>query len=66
MPATNSDRPEGRELRLTVNGEDRRLDVAPSTPLLYVLRNDLSLNGPKFGCGLGECAIARYSRGDDS
>ncbi|MAO59996.1 ferredoxin:(2Fe-2S)-binding protein [Alcanivorax sp. 521-1] len=55
MPATNSDRPEGRELRLTVNGEDRRLDVAPSTPLLYVLRNDLSLNGPKFGCGLGEC-----------
>ncbi|MBL7249801.1 (2Fe-2S)-binding protein [Alloalcanivorax sp. C16-2] len=55
MPATNSDRSQDRELRLTVNGEDRCLDVAPSTPLLYVLRNDLSLNGPKFGCGLGEC-----------
>jgi nicotinate dehydrogenase subunit A len=38
-----------------VNGEARLVDAAPDTPLLYVLRNDLGLNGPKFGCGLGQC-----------
>ena len=42
-------------LALTINGQSLHLDVAPDTPLLYVLRNDLQLNGPKFGCGLGEC-----------
>src|SRR5437899_1217015 len=41
--------------RLIVNGESRLVDAAPDTPLLYVLRNDLGLNGPKFGCGLGQC-----------
>ena len=41
--------------RITVNGELHRVDAAPDTPLLYVLRNDLGLSGPKFGCGLGEC-----------
>src|SRR6185436_10415987 len=41
--------------RITVNGEFRLVDAAPETPLLYVLRNDLGLNGPKFGCGLGQC-----------
>jgi nicotinate dehydrogenase subunit A len=41
--------------RITVNGEPRLVDAAPDTPLLYVLRNDLELNGPKFGCGLGQC-----------
>ena len=41
--------------RLTVNGTTHDLDVAADTPLLYVLRNDLELNGPKYGCGLGEC-----------
>lgn len=40
---------------LTVNGQDHRLDIDPSTPLLYALRNDLQLNGAKFGCGLGQC-----------
>ncbi|AFT70573.1 Aerobic-type carbon monoxide dehydrogenase, small subunit [Alloalcanivorax dieselolei B5] len=55
MPTTHSDHSDDHTVRLTVNGEERRLSVAPSTPLLYVLRNDLSLNGPKFGCGLGEC-----------
>ncbi|HWP34114.1 MAG TPA: (2Fe-2S)-binding protein [Thermodesulfobacteriota bacterium] len=38
-----------------VNGVSRTLDVEPDTPLLYVLRNDLGLNGPKFGCGLAQC-----------
>lgn len=42
-------------LLLVVNGQPRQLAVAADTPLLYVLRNDLQLNGPKFGCGLGEC-----------
>lgn len=40
---------------LRVNGENREVDVDPSTPLLYVLRNDLGLQGPRFGCGLGQC-----------
>src|ERR1700736_677184 len=42
-------------IRLTVNGRICDVDVAADTPLLYVLRNDLELNGPKYGCGLGEC-----------
>jgi len=41
--------------RISVNGEPHMVDAAPDTPLLYVLRNDLELNGPKFGCGLGQC-----------
>ena len=40
---------------LRVNGERRAVEVEPDTPLLYVLRNDLELNGPKFGCGLAQC-----------
>ena len=40
---------------LTVNGQSHRVTVAGETPLLYVLRNDLGLNGAKFGCGLGQC-----------
>lgn len=42
-------------LTLSVNGSDHAVDVDQDTPLLYILRNDLELNGPKFGCGLGEC-----------
>lgn len=42
-------------LKLTINGHERELAVPPQTPLLNVLRNDLALNGPKYGCGLGEC-----------
>ena len=40
---------------LTVNGRSVSADVDPSTPLIYVLRNDLALNGPKLGCGSGLC-----------
>ena len=43
------------EVTLKVNGETHTLDVDPSTPLLYILRNDLGLRGPRFGCGLGQC-----------
>ena len=42
-------------IRLTVNGRIHDVNAAPDTALLYVLRNDLELNGPKYGCGLGEC-----------
>ena len=42
-------------IRLAVNGKIHDIDAAPDTALLYVLRNDLELNGPKYGCGLGEC-----------
>ena len=42
-------------ITLRVNGASRAVDVEPDTPLLYVLRNDLELNGPKFGCGLAQC-----------
>src|SRR5499433_3150668 len=42
-------------ITLKVNGKTHTLDVDPSTPLLYILRNDLSLRGPRFGCGLGQC-----------
>ena len=40
---------------LKVNDKSRIVDTDPSTPLLYVLRNDLGLNGPRFGCGLSQC-----------
>ena len=42
-------------IALRVNGTSHTVDVDPSTPLLYVLRNDLGLQGPRFGCGLGQC-----------
>jgi aerobic-type carbon monoxide dehydrogenase small subunit (CoxS/CutS family) len=42
-------------ITLTVNGRPHTVDVDPATPLLYVLSDDLALNGPKFGCGLGQC-----------
>jgi len=40
---------------LKVNGAIHEVDIDPATPLLYVLRNDLGLRGPRFGCGLGQC-----------
>jgi nicotinate dehydrogenase subunit A len=43
------------KLTLYVNGASHAVDVDPATPLLYVLSDDLALNGPKFGCGLGQC-----------
>jgi aerobic-type carbon monoxide dehydrogenase small subunit (CoxS/CutS family) len=44
-------------VKLQVNGSSHEVDVDPSTPLLYVLRNDLDLHGPRFGCGLGQCSV---------
>ena len=42
-------------LQIAVNGKHHQVEAEPDTPLLYVLRNELALNGPKFGCGLGQC-----------
>ena len=42
-------------ISLNVNGVTHAIDVAPETPLLYVLGDELHLRGPKFGCGLGQC-----------
>ena len=43
------------QISLKVNGKTHSLDVDPSTPLLYVLRDNLELHGPRFGCGLAQC-----------
>ena len=42
---------------LDVNGSTHTVDIDPDTPLLYVLRNDLGLRGPRFGCGLGASVV---------
>jgi len=42
-------------INIKVNGRSHTLDLDPATPLLYALSDDLQLNGPKFGCGLGQC-----------
>src|SRR3954454_19069294 len=43
------------KITIEVNGKKRTIQVDPATPLLYVLRNQLELNGPKYGCGLEQC-----------
>ncbi|MDX3987994.1 MAG: (2Fe-2S)-binding protein [Achromobacter sp.] len=53
-PTVNSCRAT-QPIRLNVNGVECTVPAAPDTALLHVLRNDLALNGPKYGCGLGEC-----------
>jgi aerobic-type carbon monoxide dehydrogenase small subunit (CoxS/CutS family) len=47
------------KIELNVNGRSHTLDVEPDTPLLYILRNDLDLRGPRFGCGLGQCGACK-------
>ena len=42
-------------IRFRVNGEDQRVDVDPSTPLLWVIRENLAMTGTKFGCGIAQC-----------
>ena len=42
-------------MTFTINGRRHTVNAEPATPLLYVLRNDLKLEGPRFGCGLGQC-----------
>jgi len=47
------------KITLRVNGKANTVDIEPNTPLLYVLRNDLGLQGPRFGCGLGQCGACK-------
>src|SRR4029077_15250117 len=48
-------KPVAERFRFTVNGAQSELEASPDTPLLYALRNDLSLKGTRFGCGSGQC-----------
>ncbi len=48
---------------ITVNGKQHEVQATPDTPLLYVLRNELSLNSPQFGCGLEQCGACRVLLG---
>lgn len=51
---------------LNINGRDHQIDVDAATPLLYVLRGELGLNGAKFGCGLGQCGACTVMIGGGS
>lgn len=54
-----------RGLVITVNGRRHRVRATRDTPLLYVLRNELELRGPRFGCGLEQCGACRVHLGDE-
>jgi nicotinate dehydrogenase subunit A len=51
---------------INVNGRPQQVDADPATPLLYVLRDDLQLNGAKFGCGLGQCGACTVMVGGNA
>jgi nicotinate dehydrogenase subunit A len=53
-------------VNITVNGNIHAVAADPDTPLLYILRNDLGLNGPKFGCGLAQCGACKVLLGKDA
>jgi nicotinate dehydrogenase subunit A len=53
-------------MKLNVNGQEHRVDVDPDTPLLYVLRDELRLNGAKFGCGLHQCGACTVMIDDEA
>jgi nicotinate dehydrogenase subunit A len=54
------------QLTITVNGAAHVVEATPDTPLLYVLRNELGLNGPLFGCGLEQCGACAVLRGAEA
>ena len=51
---------------LQVNGKAQTIEAEPDTPLLYILRNTLALNGPKFGCGLAQCGACTVHVGGEA
>jgi nicotinate dehydrogenase subunit A len=55
-----------QKFTLKINGQAREVEAEPDTPLLYVLRNDIALNGAKFGCGLGQCGACTVVMGRDA
>ena len=54
------------DLQISVNGKPHRVVAAPDTPLLYVLRDEIGLNGPKFGCGLAQCGACTVHLAGDA
>jgi nicotinate dehydrogenase subunit A len=58
--------PSATPLGLTVNGTMHTIRSAPDTPLLYVLRDELQLQGPRFGCGLGQCGACTVHLGGNA
>ena len=52
--------------QIRVNGTTRSVEAEADTPLLYVLRNDLGLHGPRFGCGLGQCGACTFKVGKEA
>jgi nicotinate dehydrogenase subunit A len=55
-----------KKLTITVNGRRHAVQAAPATPLLYVLRNELGLHGPRFGCGLSQCGACTVHVGGEA
>jgi nicotinate dehydrogenase subunit A len=55
-----------RTFKINVNGKPQEVNTDPTTPLLYVLRDDLALNGAKFGCGLGQCGACTVMVGKEA
>jgi nicotinate dehydrogenase subunit A len=54
------------QIVITVNGSSHKVQAAPTTPLLYVLRNELGLHGPQFGCGLEQCGSCMVIYGKEA
>ena len=65
-PATPARSSPATPLRLTVNGAVHTVRSSPDTPLLYVLRDELLLHGPRFGCGLGQCGACTVHLGGNA
>jgi nicotinate dehydrogenase subunit A len=55
-----------QHLVIQVNGARHSVQATPDTPLLYILRNELRLHGPRFGCGLAQCGACTVLLGDDA
>jgi nicotinate dehydrogenase subunit A len=55
-----------KNLTIKVNGKPHTVQATPDTPLLYVLRNELELNGPQFGCGLEQCGACMVLVGSEA
>jgi nicotinate dehydrogenase subunit A len=55
-----------RRVTLQLNGRSRDIETDPATPLLYVLRDELEMNGAKFGCGLGQCGACTVQVGGEA
>lgn len=53
-------------IKLSINGQDHEVDVAPDTPLLWVIRDTLGMTGTRFGCGMGLCGACTMHMGGNA